>query len=120
MYQIFLRFNSKTYTFDVTNSKSILDLKWGICQKFNLPYKLCDMCDDIKFPFYLMVGCNVVDNKYKTIKEFNETNSHNMIEKETTINVRINYHSKLFQDKYIIKPKELEFINDMYYTCKNK
>lgn len=117
MYQIFLRFNSKTYTFDVTNSKSIVDLKWDICQKFNLPYQSCDMCGDIKFSFYLTAGCNSIDNQYKTIKEFNEKNSHNLIEKETTIRVRINYHSKLFREKYI-KPnyKELEFINDMYYN----
>ena len=100
MYQIFYRFNSKTYTYDMEDNKSIKQLKWDICQKFNLPYEICDMCEILKTPFYLTVGKNILDKRYLTIKDFNDEHPKNLIEKETTIHVRINVHSKLFTVKY--------------------
>ena len=94
-YQILLKFNSKTYTHDVSDSTKITDLKTEICQKFNLPYSTRD--DGVKtgFPFYLSVGTKHLYSDYNTIREFNRINSSCLITKEVVIHIRVRSFSPI-------------------------
>ena len=113
-FQIFVVFEGKTYSCDVSYMTNILEFKKYLAKKFKLPYiKNMTLFPELDSPtpFYLKyLSKRVDDSKFDTILDFNNYHKKNQIEKEATIQLMIIFSSKIWnmiQNKII---KEEEFI----------
>ena len=111
-FQIFIRFNSKSYVFWVNHGTDINELSRDICIKFNLPY-IIEYTDNsqqkiknIKTPFYLICNAKVLDRcNFKTLNDFSNHWPKYMIQKDCNIWVHLIHTSKLW-DKYKVENKK--------------
>lgn len=100
-YQVFIVFNNKSYTIEISDNTKIRDLMRNLAIKFTLPFiDDLSLYPEIKHsaPFYLRYSSKALDeNQFETIGDFNKFYHGITIEKEASFHLMMSYSSKIWK-----------------------